>query len=246
MTWTELVLAAVPTRGDQPAVTDIRTGEVLTYAAFAKRVTRAALGLLRQGLRFGDRVIVNVPLGAKLPVAVHAVAWAGGTAVLAASGQARFMITQRHYDPAAVKVEQVFSFEPAPGAKPFHELIGERGVEFGPLAGSAITFNGRTFDHDTLANDLRKIASRLVIGKDDVVISAVSEPFRGLRLIDLAMTAGAHVVVAHGPSLVGCRVLAAERRATMVVAPYDLAKRLLGDPVLRVVDERAIVSSLAL
>ncbi|MEU6711786.1 AMP-binding protein [Nonomuraea sp. NPDC046802] len=247
MTWTELVMAAAPMQGDQPAVSDVRTGEVLSYAAFVRRVTRAAEGLRRHGLRFGDHVIVDVPLGAALPVAVHSVAWAGGIVVLGASGSARMMITQRHFDPAAVKVEHVFSFQPVPGAKPFSGLLAERPLEFGPLAGPALTFDGvRMLDHDQLAGDLRRLATRLVISKDDIVINAVSEPFRGLRVIDLAMMSGAHVVVAHEPSLIGCRVLAAERRATMVVAPYDLARRLLGDPILRVVDERAVVSSLGL
>jgi hypothetical protein len=125
--------------------------------------------------------------------------------------------------------------------------VGPAAVEFGPLAGPAITLDGvRLLDNAELATDLRRLSTRLVVAKDDVVISAVSEPFRGLRTIDLAMTAGAHVVVAHEPSLVGCRVLAQERRATVVVAPYDLARRLLGDPTLRVVDERAVVSSLGL
>ncbi|MFB4277180.1 AMP-binding protein [Nonomuraea sp. MTCD27] len=247
MTWTELVMAAAPMQGDQPAVSDVRTGEVLSYAAFGRRVTRAAQGLRAQGLRYGDPVLVNVPLGATLPVAVHAVAWAGGVAVLGAAGEARMMIAQDHYDPAAVKVDQVFSFRPAPGARPFAELLSSGAVEFGPLAGPAFTLGGeRVFDNTELATDLRRLAARLVIGKDDVVISAVSEPFRGLRVIDLAMMSGARVVVAHEPSLVGCRVLAQERRATMVVAPYDLARRLLGDPILRVVDERAVVSSLGL
>ncbi|MBF8188737.1 AMP-binding protein [Nonomuraea sp. K274] len=247
MTWTELVMAAAPTQGDQPAVSDVRTGEVLSYSAFVRRVTRAAAGLRRQGLRFGDHVLVDVPLGATLPVAIHSVAWAGGVAVLNNSGAARMMITQRHYDAAAVKVEQVYSFEPVRGAMPFAGLMSERGIEFGPLAGPALTLDGeRLFDHIELAGDLRKLAARLVIGKDDVVISAVSEAFRGLRVVDLAMMSGAHVVIAHEPSLIGCRVLAAERRATMVVAPYDLARRLLGDPILRVVDERAVVSSLGL
>ncbi|WP_188191682.1 AMP-binding protein [Nonomuraea sp. SYSU D8015] len=247
MTWTELVMASAPTKGDQPAVSDVRTGEVLSYSAFVRRVTRAAAGLRRQGLRQGDHVIVDVPLGASLPVAVHCVAWAGGIAVLGSAGRARMMITQRSYDPAAVKADQVFSFRPAPGTRPFGELLANGSVEFGPLAGPAITLDGlRMFDHIELAGDLRRLAARLVVAKDDVVISAVSEPFRGLRVMDLAMMSGAHVVVAHGPSLVGCRVLAKERRATMVVAPYDLARRLLGDPILRVVDERAVVSSLGL
>nr|SBP00369.1 long-chain-fatty-acid--CoA ligase [Nonomuraea gerenzanensis] len=240
-------MAAAPMKGEQPAVSDVRTGEVLSYTAFARRVIRAAAGLRAQGLRYGDQVLVNLPLGASLPLAVHSVAWAGGVAVLSATGSARMMIAQDHYDPAAVKVDQVFAFRPTPGARSFTELLTAGAVEFGPLAGPALTLDGiRLFDNLELAADLRELATRLVIGKDDVVLSAVSEPFRGLRLIDLAMTAGAHVVVAHEPSLVGCRVLAHERRATVVVAPYDLAKKLLGNPVLRVVDERAVVSSLGL
>ncbi|WP_326635918.1 AMP-binding protein [Nonomuraea fuscirosea] len=247
MTWTELVMSAAPTQGDQPAVSDVRTGDVLSYAAFARRVTRAAAGLRALGLRYGERVLVDVPQGTHLPVAVHAVAWAGGTAVLSASGASRFMIAHEGHDPAEAKVDQVFSFLPAPGARPFGELLSSGAVEFGPLAGPALTLDGeRLLDNTELTTDLRRLATRLVIAKDDVLISAVSEPFRGLRVIDLAMMSGAHVVVAHEPSLVGCRVLAQERRATVVVAPYDLARRLLGNPVLRVVDERAVVSSLGL
>ncbi len=247
MTWTELVTASAPTKGDDPAVSDVRTGEVLSYAAFVRRVTRAAAGLRHHGLRTGDHVLVDVPLGAALPVAVHAVAWAGGVTVLGNTGKARMMITQRLLDPSAVQVEQIFSFQREPGTRPFGDLLTAGAVEFGPLAGPAVAFDGgRVFDHLQLAGDLRRLATRLLIDKDDVVVSAVSEPFRGLRVIDLAMMAGAHVVVAHDPSFVGCRVLAKERRATVVVAPYELARRLLGDPLLRVVDERAIVSSLGL
>ncbi len=238
-------MGSAPMLGESPAVSDVRTGELLSYAAFARRVTHAAAGLRRFGLRYGDRVLVNLPLGAALPVAVHAVAWAGGVAVLAASGKARMMITHRGYDTSEVEVQHVFAVEPVPGALPFSELLGDATVEFGPLAGPALTLDGfRVFDHDELATDLRKLTSRVVLGKDDVVLAAVSDVFKGLRLLDVALMSGAHVVIAHEPTLVGCRVLAHEHRATMVVAPYELAKRLLGDPTLRVVDERALVSSL--
>ncbi|WP_164903907.1 AMP-binding protein [Nonomuraea polychroma] len=247
MTWTELVMTSAPTKGDQPAVSDVRTGEVLSYAAFVRRVTRAAAGLRRNGLQQGEHVIVDVSLGVSLPVVVHSVAWAGGVSMLASTGKARMMITSRDYDPLAVQVDRVFSVRPGPGVRPFGELLLSKGVEFGPLAGPAVTLDGvRVFDHIELAGDLRRLAARLAIGKDDVVISAVSEPFTGLRVMDLAMMAGAHVVLAHDPSVIACRVLAEERRATMIVAPYDLARRLLGDPILRVVDERAVVSSLGL
>jgi hypothetical protein len=245
MSWTELVLSASAIQGDQPAVSDVRTGEVLSYSAFARRVTHAAAGLRRYGLRYGDRVIVDVPLGAAFVVAVHSVAWSGGVAVLNPSGKATMMIAQRGYDPLAVDVRHVFTFEPTPGALPFSELVGDRTVEFGPLAGPALSVDGeRVYDHDELATDLRRLASRLVVRKDDTVLAAVSDPLKGLRVLDLAMMSGAHVVIAHDPSLIGCRVLAHERAATLVIAPYELARRLLGDPTLRVVDERAVVSSL--
>jgi hypothetical protein len=245
MTWTELVMGSAAMRGEQPAVSDVRTGGMLSYAAFARRVTHAAAGLRRYGLRYRDRVLVDLPLGAALPVAVHAVAWAGGVAVLGASGEARMMITHRGRDTSAAEVQHVFAVESAAGAVPFSDLLGEATVEFGPLAGPALTLDGhRIFDHDELAGDLRKLVARLVVGKDDVVLAAVGDVFKGLRLLDAALMSGAHVVVAHEPTLVGCRVLAHEHGATIAVAPYELARRLVGTPALRVVDERAVVSSL--
>ncbi|NRQ33294.1 AMP-binding protein [Nonomuraea sp. NN258] len=247
MTWTELVMDSASIQGDQPAVKDVRTGEALSYTAFRRRVTKAAAGLRRHGLRIGRRVIVDLPFGAVLPVAVHAVAWAGGVAVLRSTGPADMMITRGPAEPPKAEVRKVFAVRPFPGALPFAGLIGEATLEFGPLAGPALSVDGeRVLDHAELTTDLRKVAARLVIAKDDVVLAAVGDPFTGLRVLDLAMLAGARVVIAHEPSLVGCRVLAQEHRATMVVAPYDLARRLLGDPTLRVIDERAVVSSLAL
>jgi hypothetical protein len=248
MTWTELVMGAAPSKGDQPAVSDVRTGQVLSYAGFTRRVIRGAAGLRRHGLRYGDHVLIDVPLGGGLPIAVHAVAWAGGIAVLKGSGTGRMLITAGPYDSAEVTVDKVFAFRPVPGAFPFSELLSEGSVEFGPLAGPALMLEDeRTFDHDELADDLRNLATRLVVTKDDIVVNATGDLFKGLRVLDLAMMSGAHVIVAgHVPTVIGCRVLAQERRATMVVAPYEVARRLLGDPMLRVVDDRAIVSSLAL
>lgn len=245
MTWTELVLGASPVQGEQPAVSDVRTGEVLSYSAFARKVTHAAAGLRRHGLRYGDRVIVDMPLGAGFAVAVHSVAWSGGVAVLGDSGTARMMIAQRGYDPLAVDVQKVFTFEPTPGELSFSDLLGERTVEFGPLAGPALSVDGEhVYDHDELATDLRKLSSRLLVGENDVVLAAVSDPLKGLRVLDLALMSGAHVIIAHEPSLIGCRVLAHEYAATLVVAPNEVVRRLFGDPALRVVDERAVVSSL--
>ncbi|MFF4196398.1 AMP-binding protein [Nonomuraea sp. NPDC001831] len=248
MTWTELVMSSAPSKGDQPAVSDVRTGEVLSYAQFARRVTRAAGGLRRDGLGYGDRVLIDLPLGASLAVAVHAVAWAGGVAVLGGPGPVRMVITRGPREPGGAAADRVYAFRPSPGALPFAGLLNASPVEFGPLAGAALApGGGRVLDHDELAADLRNLAARLVVGKDDVVVNAAGDLLKGLRVLDLALMSGAHVVIAaNEPTVIGCRVLAAERRATMVVAPYDVARRLVGNPILRVVDERAIVSSLGL
>ena len=156
------------------------------------------------------------------------------------------MIAQRGYDPLAVDVQKVFTFEPTPGELPFSDLLGERSVEFGPLAGPALSVGGEyVYDHDELASDLRRLSSRLLVSEDDVVLAAVSDPLKGLRVLDLALMSGAHVVIAHEPSLIGCRVLAHVYAATLVVAPNEVVRRLFGDPTLRVVDERAVVSSLS-
>ncbi|MFI6298044.1 AMP-binding protein [Nonomuraea sp. NPDC050790] len=244
MTWTELVMNAAPAGGDRPAVTDVRTGEVMTYATLVRRVTHAAAGLRRHGLRYGDHVMVDLPPGAALPCAVHAIAWSGGVVLLNPGGATRLAVVNRKRESRA---EKVFTFEPGPGPDRFAGLVGEERVDFGPLAGPALTLDGRrVLSHEELAGDLRRLASRLLIGKDDVVLVAVTDVFKALRTLDLALMCGAHVVVAHEPTLIGCRVLASEHAATLVVAPYELARRLLGDPLLRVVDDRAVTSSLAL
>ncbi|MFI6499084.1 AMP-binding protein [Nonomuraea typhae] len=245
MTWTELVMQAAPARGDRPAVTDVRTGEVMTYATLVRRVTHAAAGLRRHGLRYGDRVLVDLPPSAALPCAVHAVAWSGGVAVLGpTSTAAGLAIVNRRRD---TRAEKVFTFEPGQGADRFSSLVGEASVDFGPLAGPALSLDGRhVLTHEDLTGDLRRLATRLHVVKDDVVLIAVNDPLKALRTMDLVFACGAQVVVAHEPTLIGCRVLASEHAATLVVAPYELARRLLGDPLLRVIDDRAIVSSLAL
>ncbi|WP_343949615.1 AMP-binding protein [Nonomuraea longicatena] len=243
MTWTELVMSAAPGRGDRPAVTDVRTGEVLTYATLAKRVTHAAAGLRRYGLRYGDRVLVDLPPGAAMPTAAHAVAWAGGVVVLNRPGSDS--PPRSRSIPFGIVAPQ--RREGPKEALGLLDLVGETEVEFGPLAGPALSAGAdRVLTHEELAGDLRRLATRLLITKDDVVLVAVSDRLRALRTMDMALMSGAHMVVAHEPTLIGCRVLASEHQATLVVAPFELARRLLGNPYLRVVDERTVVSSLSL
>lgn len=244
MTWTELVLGAAHARGDQPAVTDVRTGEVLSHVGFNRKVTHAAAGLRRHGLSYHDLVHIDLPFGAMFPIAVHAVAWAGGVAVLRPSSTASMLITTRDV-PEGPK--HVFTVERVPGATPFADLINGQEVEFGPLAGPALSPDGeRVLDHDELARDLRGLGARVPLTHYDVVLAAVTDRMRGLRTADLTLAAGAHLVIAHEPTLIGCRVLIQEYRASVIVAPSDIARRLHGERGLRVIDERHLSSSLGL
>lgn len=236
MTWTELVLSAAPERGDRLAVTEVRTGEVLSYAALSRRVTQAAAGLRRRGLRPGDRVSVDLPPGIALLLAVHAVSWAGGVVSFAhPNGRARMAVTYNRFDPEETR--QVFTVEPTPGASTFAELYTGDALEFGPIAGPALALGDRVLSQADLTDDLRRMAKGGMIGRGDVVLAAVSDRLRSLRLLGLALTAGAHVVLAYEPTLIGCRVLMSEHRATMMVGPADLGRRLAGQRGIRVVDE---------
>ncbi|MFI6323832.1 AMP-binding protein [Nonomuraea sp. NPDC050556] len=244
--WTELVLRSVPEQGDRPAVTDVRTGEVLTFAAFERRVTHAAAGLRRRGLRSGDRVVVDLPPGAALPLAVHSVAWAGGVVVCPNSegdATARMMITQGKWSHVeGGEIRQVFTMEPTEGASPFSDLLRGQPWEFGPISGPAVDCGGRVLSDNELASALRDMAAREVVREGDVVLAAITDRPRLVRLIDLSLMVGAKVIIAHDPTLIGCRVLAEEHRATVVVANRDLARRMGLHPGRRILEE-AVLSS---
>ncbi|MBN6053357.1 hypothetical protein JYK22_15565, partial [Nonomuraea sp. RK-328] len=248
MTWTELVMGAAAEHDGDPTMTDVRTGQVLARSAFARRVARVAGGLRTRGLRYGEQVLIDLPLGIELAVAVHSVVWAGGVAALHTRGPARMLIAQRVQGPARPDVEHVFSVEPSPDAQPFTVLEGERTVDFGPLAGPALVlYGGRTLRLEELTDHLRKIDEELLLEEWDTVLAAVSDdPFKGLWVVDIAMTAGCSVVIAHEPTVLGCRVLIAEHAVSITIASSELARKLSGDPELHVLDERAIVRSLGL
>lgn len=242
--WTELVLNSAPEQGDRPAVTDVRTGEVLTFSGFARRVMLGAAGLRRRGLRTGDRVIVDLPPGATLPLAVHTVAWAGGVVVCPyTDNTARMMITQGKWEQTEPEVRQVFTVEPTAGASLFTDLIRGEPWEFGPITGPALDLGGgRVLTNNELASDLREVAARGLVRKGDVVLAAVTDRPCLVRLVDVALMSGAQVIIAHDPTLIGCRVLAEEHRATVVIAPRELARR-LALPGRRVLEEPVLSSS---
>ncbi|WP_084960124.1 AMP-binding protein [Thermoactinospora rubra] len=239
MNWTETVFGAVPHCGDLPAVTEVRTGESLTHAAFSRRVMQAAAGLRRGGLRPGERVIVELPPGAGLLVAVHAAAWAGGVVALSrGEGAAAVLVTQADPDPGATGARLVVTMEPRPGATPFDELAGEQALEFGPIVGPAMVLRGEVLTHAALGEGLRRLAKGWAPQAEQTVVVAVPDRFRLLRACELTIMAGAHAVIAHEPSLVGCRVLVGEYRAAAAVVPAEVGRRLAAAfRGLRVVDE---------
>ncbi|MCP2348894.1 hypothetical protein [Nonomuraea roseoviolacea] len=250
MTWTELVMGAAAEHDGDPTMTDVRTGEVLARSAFARRVAHVAGGLRAGGLRYGEQVLIDLPIGIDLAVAVHSVVWAGGVAALHLRGPARMMIAQRLQGPVRADVEHVFTVEPSPGAKPFTDLEGERTVDFGPLCGPALVlYSGRTLRLEELTGHLREIDEELLLEEWDTVLAAVSaepDPFKGLWVVDIAMTAGSSVVIAQEPSVLGCRILIAEHAVSVTIASSELARKLSTDPEIHVLDERAIVRSLGL
>lgn len=220
MTWTELVLSAAPARADRPAVTEIRTGESLSYAALHRRITQIAAGLRDRGVRPGHRVLVDLPPGLPMLVGTHAAAWAGGVVCFA--------------DPGGEAVLSIAD------AAVLGELAGGGALEFGPIAGPALILKGRVLTHADLTDDLRRSAKSGLVPADEVVLAAVADRVRLLRLFDLALLAGGRLVLAHEPTVLGLRVLAAEHAAGLVVAPGEVARRFAGAEGFRVVDESAL------
>ena len=240
MTWTEQVLLHASGLGDRAAVRDVRSGTVLTYARFAHRVTHAAAGLRGRGLRPGDPLVFDLPPGCALPLAVHAAAWAGALVLLGGSGGRPHRLAISHGRRAMTDTgaQEVFTFDQTPGTTPFADLTGHGEVEFGPIAGPALAYPGEPLRSlADMAAERRRVAARGLFGMDDVVLAAITDTRRLLALLDVAFMAGARVVIAHEPTLVGCRVLAAEYEATVVVAPRELGRRLSRGIAPRVLDD---------
>ncbi|MEV0586224.1 AMP-binding protein [Nonomuraea sp. NPDC050310] len=220
MTWTELVLSAAPARGERPAVTEIRTGEALTYAALSRRITLIAGGLRRRGLRPGHRILIDLPPGLNLLVGTHAAAWAGGVVCFADPGGEATMAID---DPGALNAL----------------AAGGEALEFGPIAGPAMILGGQVLTQADLTDDLRRLSKAGLIRPGDVLLASLTDRLRSLRLLDLALLNGAHIVLAHEPTVLGLRVLAAEHGAGVVAVPADLARRLAGQTELRVLEDSA-------
>jgi len=139
---TDYVLRHAARLGDKPALIDGPTGRTLTYRQLADGVRRTAAGLARRGFRKGDVFAIYCPNLPEYAVVFLGVALAGGvnTTVnplytadelanqLNDSG-ARFLVTVPPFldkaKEAAAKsrVEEVFVFGSAEGARPFTDLL---------------------------------------------------------------------------------------------------------------------------
>jgi acyl-CoA synthetase (AMP-forming)/AMP-acid ligase II len=142
VTITEYVLRHADRLGDKPALIDGPTGHTITYRQLADGVRRTAAGLARRGFRKGDVLAIYCPNLPEYAIVFLGVALAGGinTTVnplytadelanqLNDSG-ARFLVTvppflDKAKDAAArSRVEEVFVFGAAEGARPFTDLM---------------------------------------------------------------------------------------------------------------------------
>ena len=79
--------SALAARADDPSPAVVEVGgAIMSWAALARRVEELAAGLVRSGLRPGDRVGLLVPPSADLTAALYAVWRAGGVIVVADKG----------------------------------------------------------------------------------------------------------------------------------------------------------------
>jgi acyl-CoA synthetase (AMP-forming)/AMP-acid ligase II len=142
LTLTEFVLRHAERLRDRPAIVDGPTGRALTFGNLADQVKRVATALHRMGFAKGDVFAVYSPNVIEYPVILLAVSSLGGVTTtvnplytvgelarqLQDSG-ARFLITVAPFldkareAAAQARVEEIFVFDEAEGARSFAELL---------------------------------------------------------------------------------------------------------------------------
>ena len=140
---TDHVLAEVPKRADKTALIDAASGKRITFGELAEGIRRTAGGLAARGFSKGDVVAIYSPNTITYPIAFHGAAYAGGTVTtvnptytaeeLASQlrdSRARFLITLGPFldkakaaAEAAGGIDEIFTFDGAPGSTPFAELM---------------------------------------------------------------------------------------------------------------------------
>src|SRR5262245_13763340 len=139
---TDYVLRHAARLGDKPAVIDGPTGRTLTYRQLADGVRRAAAGLAARGFGKGDVLAIYSPNVPEYAVALLAAASLGGITTTANplytadelakqlnDARARFLLTvptfldKAREAAAKSRVEDIYAFGSAEGARPFAELL---------------------------------------------------------------------------------------------------------------------------
>lgn len=149
---TEHVLGDIAGRDGQAALIDARSGATVTFGELRSRVRRAAGGLAARGFAKGDVIALYSPNTLGYPVAFHAASHAGGIVTtvnptytpeeLASQlrdSRARFLVTvgpllEKAQEAArrAGGIQEIFTFDGAPGTTPFAELLEAPEMERGP------------------------------------------------------------------------------------------------------------------
>jgi len=138
--------------GDKTALIYAPTGETLTFAELASLIRRAAGGLAARGFAKGDVMAIYSPNTLHYPVAFHGVAHAGGVNTTVnpmytaeelskqlKDSKARFILTlgpfldcAREAAEMAGGIDEIFTFDGAPGTTPFAELLEADELVEGP------------------------------------------------------------------------------------------------------------------
>jgi acyl-CoA synthetase (AMP-forming)/AMP-acid ligase II len=143
---TDFVLRHAKRLHDRPALIDGPSGRTLTFGQVADGVRRAAVGLARRGFRKGDVFAIYSPNVPEYAIAFYGVATLGGvnTTVnpLYTAGElanqlrdsrARYLVTvpafldKAREAAAQSRVEEIFVFGTAEGARSFAELLHDDG-----------------------------------------------------------------------------------------------------------------------
>jgi acyl-CoA synthetase (AMP-forming)/AMP-acid ligase II len=140
---TDHVLADVSKRADKTALIDVASGARMSFGELAAAIRRTAGGLAARGLAKGDRIAIYSPNTITYPVAFHGAAYAGGVVTTVnptytpeeltsqlRDSKARFLITlgpflekAREAADAAGGIEEIFTFDGAPGSTSFAKLM---------------------------------------------------------------------------------------------------------------------------
>jgi acyl-CoA synthetase (AMP-forming)/AMP-acid ligase II len=140
---TDHLLSGVGERLGKTALVDAASGRRMTFGELAESIRRVAGGLASRGLAKGDRIAIYSPNTITYPSAFHGAAYAGGVVTTVnptytaeeltnqlRDSKARFLITvgpfldkAKEAAEAAGGIQEIFTFDGAPGSTPFAQLM---------------------------------------------------------------------------------------------------------------------------